>query len=107
MGRNFTWPENGAGDRDAISLIWKTPSMYDALISAIMTRSKSPRPGNRNIGRETISLIWETPSILGFGNFGGEEWVAIPPDRTTDPMAGARFHSFGKRRRRTIRLLWE
>ena len=107
MDRNSKWPDNGADDRNAISLIWTTPSMYDTLISGIMTRSKFPWPENGTPGRKTISLIWKTHPMLFVGNFGGEEWVAIPNGRKTEPMAGTRFHLVGKRRRCMANLFWE
>ena len=46
VGRDFTWMASRSDGRNAISLIRKTPSTYDALIWRIMTRSKFTWPEN-------------------------------------------------------------
>ena len=55
MGRNFTWPEYGADGREAISLIWETPSVIDVdnagdngWVAISLGRKTDPMAGNRN-----------------------------------------------------------
>ena len=76
MRRNFTWPENGTDGRETTSLLLKTPSMYNTLISRIMNRSQFHLAGNGTDGRESISLIWKTLSVLDIDNFGNDALCA-------------------------------
>ena len=72
-----------------------------------MTCSEFRWPKNGTVDQKTFSLIWATPSMLGVDNFGGGGWVAVPNGRETDPVAGARFRPFGKRRRCMAHIYWE
>ena len=62
---------------------------------------------NGTDGRETISLIGKTPSTYNAIIAGGNEWVAISLGHKTEPMAGKRFHLFGKHSRRSMSIIWK
>ena len=63
-------------------------------------------PETETLGRGTISLIRKTPSMIDVCKAGCNRWVATslgrengPDGRKPKPLAGKRFHLFGKRRR--------
>ena len=94
--RNFTWPENRTTGWERFRLFGKCCRCSALIILGIMRGSQFHlAKKNGTIGQETISLMWKTPSMLGFGNFGNSDSVAISLDRKTEQLAGKWFRLFG------------